>query len=159
MKFEDLYGNIAPRLTNYLVSSGSSYAEACDLVQDVFLKIWNMREDLNGSEESVSGLAFTMARNLRKNMFRHNSRITFTDTIPEDAEPNVDNTKAITSSDAAYLRQRLNKAFAALPPTLREAYVPGGRTLHKRDSPRDGSRRKSRESEDFPRQREAQAPP
>ena len=26
MKFEDLYGNIAPRLTNYLVSSGSSYA-------------------------------------------------------------------------------------------------------------------------------------
>jgi len=123
MKFEDLYGNIAPRLTNYLVSSGSSYAEACDLVQDVFLKIWNMREDLNDSEESVSGLAFTMARNLRKNMFRHDSRITFTDTIPEDSEPNVDNTKAITSSDAAYLRQRLNKAFAALPPTLREAYT------------------------------------
>ena len=123
MKFEDLYGNIAPRLTNYLVSSGSSYAVACDLVQDVFLKLWNMKEDLNDSEESVSGLAFTMARNLRKNTFRHNSRITFTDTIPEESEPSVDNSKGISPSDASYLRKRLQQAFATLPPTLREAYT------------------------------------
>jgi len=123
MKFEDLYGNIAPRLTNYLVSSGSSYAEACDLVQEVFLKIWKMRDDLQDSEESISGLAFTMARNLRKNMFRDNSRLTFTDTISEEAEPSVDNSKAITPSDASYLRKRLQQAFAKLPPTLREAYT------------------------------------
>ena len=32
MTVEEHYNVIAPRLTNWLVSSGSSYAEACDLV-------------------------------------------------------------------------------------------------------------------------------
>ena len=77
MNIEELYRTIAPRLTNWLVSSGSSYHEACDLVQNTFLKIWKMRNDLQGGENDVSGLAFTIARNLRKNLARDNARLTF----------------------------------------------------------------------------------
>ena len=37
MNIEEQYKKIAPRLTNWLVASGSSYHEACDLVQNTFL--------------------------------------------------------------------------------------------------------------------------
>ncbi len=124
MNIEELYKSIAPKLTNWLVSTGSPYQVACDLVQDVFLKLWKMRDDLLDNEAAVSGLAFTMAKNLRKNLYRDNSRVTFTDEVPDvaDSNPSVAPDR-LTDIDAAYLRNRLSKAFAELPPPLREAYT------------------------------------
>ena len=121
MTIEEHYKKLAPRLTNWLVASGSSYHEACDIVQSTFLKLWQMRDDLVDSEESVSGLVFTIARNLRKNLARDNSRMTFTDEVPENAA--VSAAPATLPSDNAYLRRRLAKAFASLPPVLRETYT------------------------------------
>ena len=88
MNIEKLYNSIAPKLTNWLVSSGSGYQEACDLVQNTFLKIWKMRDDLRDDEAAVSGLAFTIARNLRKNLVRDNARLTFVEEIrdPDDSD-------------------------------------------------------------------------
>ena len=144
MEIEALYREIAPRLTNWLVSSGSPYHEACDLVQNTFLKIWKMRDDLHGDAGDVSGLAFTIARNLRKNMARDNSRLTFVGEIRDpdshdlssagspDDEENAGQSISATSSqvvmpdmpsDNEYLRRRLSEAFARLPPILREAYT------------------------------------
>ena len=51
---EKLYRTIAPKLTNWLVSSGSQYEEACDIVQSTFLKIWKMRDDVRDDADSVS---------------------------------------------------------------------------------------------------------
>ena len=121
MNIETLYREIAPRLTNWLVSSGSSYHEACDLVQNTFLKLWKMRDDLHGNASDVSGLAFTIARNLRKNQARDDARMTFVEEIRDEDAGTVDPTAS--ASDAEYLRQRLTKAFAKLPPILREAYT------------------------------------
>ena len=121
MNIETLYREIAPRLTNWLVSSGSSYHEACDLVQNTFLKIWKMRDDLRGNDSDVSGLAFTIARNLRKNLVRDNSRITFVEEIRDEDAGTVG--PATSASDAEYLRRRLTEAFSKLPPILREAYT------------------------------------
>ena len=145
MNIEKLYKEIAPKLTNWLVASGSQYHEACDLVQSTFLKIWNMRNDLRDDESAVSGLAFTIARNLRKNLARDNARLTFVGEI-RDADDDGDdgarggaaaqsggslavNLAAAASRsddhqpDAAYLRNRLKDAFAKLPPILRDAYT------------------------------------
>lgn len=106
MNIEELYRTIAPRLTNWLVSSGSSYHEACDIVQSAFLKIWKMRDDLHGDESDVSGLAFTIARNLRKNLARDNARITFVGEIrdPDDGSGGVVFTHggSESSSDGEY---------------------------------------------------------
>ena len=125
MNIEELYKTIAPRLTNWLVSSGSSYHEACDLVQNVFLKIWKMRDDLRGDESAVSGLAFTIARNLRKNLVRDNSRIAFVEEIREEDAGSVDPGELPSDEEArrTELRRRLTEAFAKLPPILREAYT------------------------------------
>ena len=125
MNIEELYKTIAPRLTNWLVASGSSYHEACDLVQSTFLKLWKMRDDLRNSDSDVSGLAFTIARNLRKNLARDNARLTFVGEIRDADEgarlSTTDNQQS--GSDSEYLRQRLTEAFAKLPPILREAYT------------------------------------
>ncbi len=121
MNIEKLYGEIAPRLTNWLVASGSSYHEACDLVQNTFLKIWKMRDDLHGDANDVSGLAFTIARNLRKNAVRDDARLSFVEEIKDEDAGLVG--PAASPSDSEYLRQRLNEAFSKLPPILREAYT------------------------------------
>ena len=121
MNIEEIYKTIAPKLTNWLVSTGSSYHEACDLVQSTFLKIWKMRDDLHGDNTDVSGLAFTIARNLRKNLARDDARLTFVDEIKDEDGGSTD--PAQSPSDAEYLRRRLSAAFAKLPPVLRDAYT------------------------------------
>ena len=141
MNIEELYRAIAPRLTNWLVASGSTYHEACDLVQNTFLKIWKMRDDLHGGAGDVSGLAFTIARNLRKNLARDNARITFVgeirdadegdpEAVPQDNGQTTFDTRqptagtpALEQADAGHLRKRIAEAFAKLPPILREAYT------------------------------------
>ena len=121
MNIEEIYKTIAPKLTNWLVSTGSSYHEACDLVQSTFLKIWKMRDDLHGDNTDVSGLAFTIARNLRKNLARDDARLSFVDEIKD--EDGGSTGPAQSPSDAEYLRRRLSAAFAKLPPVLRDAYT------------------------------------
>ena len=121
MTIEEHYTSIAPKLTNWLVATGSSYEDACDLVQRSFLKLWERRDDLRDNDSAVVGLIYTIAKNLRKNAWRDDSRMAFVDEIHEDAmeaaqpEP--------SPSDAEYLRNRLKKALAQLPPLLREAYT------------------------------------
>ena len=133
MNIEALYKSIAPRLTNWLVASGSSYHEACDIVQNTFLKIWKMRDDLRDDETAVSGLAFTMARNMRKNLARDNARLTFVGEIrdPDDSDGSPGHPASqlatqqpgLNDGDAEYLRGRLSTAFSKLPPILRDAYT------------------------------------
>ena len=121
MTIEEHYQKIAPKLTNWLVATGSPYAEACDLVQNTFLKLWKMREDLQDSDSAVSGLAFTIARNLRKNFWRDNQHLDFVEEVKEeDGGLTRDLSEA---ADVAMLRERLQAAFSALPPTLRDAYT------------------------------------
>ena len=121
MTIEEHYSKLAPKLVNWLVATGTAYAQSCDIVQETFLKIWEMRDNLRDSDESISGLAFTIARNLRKNEMRDSKRTVLTGESPEDAA--VAPAPGITPSDAEYLRTRLISAFAQLPPLLREAYT------------------------------------
>ena len=121
MTVEEHYRAIAPKLTNWLVASGSSYHEACDIVQSTFLKMWKMKDDLREDDSSVSGLAYTIARNLRKNAARDDAHIAFVDEIKDEDAGAAD--PAQIPSDAEYLRRRLSAAFAKLPPVLRDAYT------------------------------------
>jgi RNA polymerase sigma-70 factor (ECF subfamily) len=134
MTIEDHYKAIAPKLTNWLVATGSPYHEACDIVQNTFLKVWKMKDDLRNSDADVSGLVFTIARNMRKNIARDNARLTFVPEIrdaddSESGEPAAQSAdmsvqpSGYDASDADYLRRRLTEAFAKLPPILRDAYT------------------------------------
>ena len=121
MTIAEHYTAIAPKLTNWLVATGSTYEDACDLTQRAFLKLWEMRDDLRDDSSAVSGLVFTIAKNLRKNAWRDGARMTYVDEIHEDAAGAVQ--PAASPSDAAYLRARIEKALEQIPPLLREAYT------------------------------------
>ncbi len=125
MTIEEHYRVLAPKLTNWLVATGSHYAEACDLVQNTFLKVWKMKDDLRDDDAAVSGLVFTIARNLRKNLARDESRLTFVEEIREEDAGTVGPSELPSEVRAqrAELRTRLVAAFAKLPPILREAYT------------------------------------
>ena len=120
MTIEEHYCILAPRLTNWLIASGSSHAQACDITQETFIKLWEMRDTLHDDDAAITGLVFTIARNLRKNQIRDNQRIVYTDhPLPEEAVE----TTAPSSSDMDYIRQRIQAALEQLPPLLREAYT------------------------------------
>ena len=121
MTVEEHYKRLAPKLTNWLIATGSPYAEACDLVQETFLKIWSMREDLRDNDAAVSGLVFTIARNLWKNLFRAKNRLTYVDEIKE-GDLGLTSEKT-PDSDIEILRNRIQDALNQLPPLLREAYT------------------------------------
>ena len=121
MSVEEEYKRLSKKLTNWLIATGSSYSDACDLVQETFIKLWSMRDDLQENDSAVSGLVFTIARNLRKNHYRNNQHITFVDEI-KDGDLGGTPEKTLPS-DLDYLRKRLTAAFAELPPPLREAYT------------------------------------
>lgn len=126
MNIEEQYKLLAPKLTNWLVSTGSSRQEACDLVQNTFLKLWKMKDDLRDDDAAVSGLVFTIARNLRKNLARDNRRLSFVGELPESAGEAADPPEELPSEAEARigeLRRNLQTAFGRLPPVLREAYT------------------------------------
>ena len=120
MEFRQIYEAIAPRLTNYLVSCGASYAEACDLVQDTFVRVWKHRDELMDDMAQVRGYVFTVARNLHKNLVRDRARETLE---PEIADAGNYETDFEAKDENAALRKKLLAALAELPPTLREAFT------------------------------------
>jgi RNA polymerase sigma-70 factor (ECF subfamily) len=119
-EIESIYKNLAPKVTNYLVANGTPYAAACDIVQETFLKLWSMRDTLEGDENSISGLVYTIARNLRTDKFRRDKFISYREQIEEDE---LVSDAAPLASDEDYLKKRIEKALESLPPLLREAFV------------------------------------
>lgn len=120
MDFQKIYRDVAPKLTNYLVGSGSSYHDACEIVQETFLRVWRHRDELLDDMEQVSGYVFTVARNCRRNLARDSARETLESEIVDAGSYETD---FDSKDENAALRKRLLAALAELPPTLREAFT------------------------------------
>lgn len=120
-EIESLYKKLAPKVTNFLVANNTEYAVACDIVQETFLRVWKMREELDHDESRVSGLVYTIARNLRTDAFRRDRFMTYREKF-EDHEL-VAEAAPSTADDGEYLKKRLVDALAELPPLLREAFL------------------------------------
>ena len=137
MTIDDHYRAIAPKLTSYLVGSGSSYDVACDIVQEMFVRIWKHREDLVDDPAQVSGLAFTIARNYRKDLARKAKReVLQADITDADFGAGEDSTMQAPEEryvpparpgeldeETAAVRKRLDAALKEVPPLLREAFL------------------------------------
>ena len=120
-EIESLYRNLAPKVTNYLIAGGTPYAHACDIVQETFLKLWNIRDELDGDEMRISGLVHTIVRNISTDRFRHEKFMVYCERIEEYEL--VSDGDVPSSGDGDYLRERLKAALDGLPPLLREAFV------------------------------------
>ena len=117
----ELYQTVAGRLLKYLVANGCAEAQAEDVVQETFLRLVKMSDELETDPARLSGLAYTIARNYRNDLARKARHEVLQDEIGEDEGGTA--APAPAPSDSEYLRVRLAQAFAALPPLLREAYA------------------------------------
>lgn len=129
MEIEKIYREIAPKLQSYLIGNGCSYATACDIVQETFLRIWQRREELSDDLHHVSGLAFTIARNYRNDL----SRKARHETLGGEESVEEDDLDANTSPDVArpaeeaeetsVLKHRLRETLGRMPVQLLETFA------------------------------------
>ncbi len=71
--FDDLFNKYSPRLYNFSVKYLKSEEEAEEVVQEVFLYIWDKREGLK-PDNSFNAYIFTIAYNIIKKYFIKKSR-------------------------------------------------------------------------------------
>ncbi|MEL6611169.1 MAG: sigma-70 family RNA polymerase sigma factor [Bacteroidota bacterium] len=116
--FADLFRTLRVSLVRYATSFTGDAAAAHDLVQDVFLKLWQMRTDLDPSQP-IQGLLFRMARNRALNLQRNRRRRRAKhDSIRLENDSSL---APVERVDADRLAARLRSWMADLPDRQREA--------------------------------------
>ena len=133
MKIDLVYREVAPKLQSYLTGNGCSYATACDIVQETFLRLWKRKDELSDDLHQVSGLAFTIARNYRNDLHRKNARMVECSELSNDQaedqmfeSPNVRMDEARpgeAEEEGAALRRRLKASLGRMPVELLETFA------------------------------------
>ena len=136
MEIEQVYREVAPKLQSYLTGNGCSYATACDIVQETFLRLWKRKDELSDDLHQVSGLAFTIARNYRNDLARKAQHEVFIErdegrgTREEDEAPRDEGCgmrdearPGEAEEEGAALRQRLKASLGRMPVELLETFA------------------------------------
>ena len=121
-EMQGYYQEIAPRLTNYLVADGTSYEQACDIVQESFITVWQHRDKLT-ENDSISGLVFRIAKNIRIDNFRKYRKEVLVDEYEDSMVPAVEDSHESDASDTKYLRSCIDRALNSLNKDLRTCYT------------------------------------
>ena len=133
MEIEQVYREVAPKLQSYLTGNGCSYATACDIVQETFLRLWKRKDELSDDPHQVSGLAFTIARNYRNDLHRKNARMVecsecsndqTEDQMLEGQDVRLDEVRpGEAEEEGAALRRRLKASLGRMPVELLETFA------------------------------------
>ena len=76
MAYDQLFRQVYPRLEGYCRLFVNDRQMAGDIVQDCFLKLWEIRKNIS-DEKSVEALLYTMVRNRCLNYLRDNHKISY----------------------------------------------------------------------------------
>ena len=136
MEIEQVYREVAPKLQSYLTGNGCSYATACDIVQETFLRLWKRKDELSDDLHQVSGLVFTIARNYRNDLARKAQHEVFIERdegsgTREEVVESVDSGEEARETarpgeaeeEGAALRQRLKASLGRMPVELLETFA------------------------------------
>lgn len=121
--FEQLYRNYAPKLTAKLLPLIRDTELASDILQDLFVKVWQQRANIDPAK-SFGGYLHTIAVNMVKDKFRRSLH----QQIYLDSYLNVWNGYDSVSlfMDQKDIRKAIDHALSKLPPRQRQVYI-----LHK----------------------------
>ena len=119
--FNELFDSTHPllyRYTYYIVNDADA---AYDLLQEVYLKLWQIRGRLD-PDRSLKALLYSMARNRALNYLRHSSRTRVVSLSSTFNEPVAD-AQQDTDMDFANLQAKMKGWIDQLPKRRREAFV------------------------------------
>ncbi len=114
--FARLFGHFAPRIKTFMRRSGLSEADAENLAQETLLRVWRKAALFNPGTSGFEAWIFTIARNLRIDALRRESRGVLQGASDVDNEFLLD--EAPLADEALASRQgaeRMREAMAALP--------------------------------------------
>lgn len=117
--FAQLYQQYAPRLTAKLLTLLRDQELAGDVLQDLFLKLWERREDIDPTQ-AFGGYLYTIATNMAKNKFAHalHRQIYFQSLPGEEGFDSV--SRHVEQKE---MQQAIQQALDKLPPRQREVYT------------------------------------
>jgi RNA polymerase sigma-70 factor, ECF subfamily len=117
--FSTLFHHFAPRVKALLIQAGAQAAVADEIVQDVMLTVWRKAGEYDPARASAAAWIFTIARNRRIDLLRHERRPEIDPYDPElrPADPE----DAETALQRAQIGERLRNAIGSLPREQEEA--------------------------------------
>jgi len=125
--FARLFAHFAPRIKTYLVRTGTDFAVADELTQEVMLLVWRKADRFDPAQANAATWIFTIARNRRIDSFRRDRRAELDPddpTLLPDPEPAADH-----RLDAAEKAAQIDEAIRMLPDEqsrlLRQAFFDG----------------------------------
>ena len=101
---------------------GTPYEQACDIVQESFIRVWQHRDKLT-AEDSISGLVFRIAKNIKIDNFRKYRKEVLVEEYEDSVVPAVEDNQENSPEDTQYLRSCINKALDSLNKDLRTCYT------------------------------------
>lgn len=137
MNIDRIYRETAPKLQQYLTSHGCSYATACDIVQETFLKLWQKRDELRDDSRQVNGLIYTIALNCRNGLARKSKHEVLVMENAEGKTLDIEDDDLSDPNEASYenvssledeeenetIKQRLKTSLGRMPIELLEAFA------------------------------------
>ena len=114
--FAELFNHFAPRVKAFMRRNGASEAQAEDVAQEAMLAVWRKAALYNPSASGAATWIFTIARNLRIDAIRRESKGGAIRVDDVEAEYEVDDAPlADFQLAAAQSEERLREALTALP--------------------------------------------
>ncbi|SEA39899.1 RNA polymerase sigma-70 factor, ECF subfamily [Chitinophaga terrae (ex Kim and Jung 2007)] len=121
--FTAIYQQYHNGIYNYLLKFTRNPAQTEDLVHDVFLKIWEIREQLD-IKKSFDAYLYRLARNTALTQL---NRIALYDTIRDEImhrlSLGLNDHSLMNEVESRQYEQLLQKAIDSLPPQRREAFI------------------------------------
>lgn len=119
--FTHIYHNFGPKLFAFARKLVPVQEEAEEIVQEVFIKLWENKHFLDPGQ-NFDGYLFRMARNLVYNKARHQVHVlAYQKYLAGQPRPTASEIQQ--KLDYQELNQFLEEAFAALPPVRRQVFM------------------------------------
>lgn len=114
--FAEIFNHFAPRVKAFMRRNGASEAQAEDVAQEAMLTVWRKAALYNPSASGAATWIFTIARNLRIDAIRRESKGGAIRVDDVEAEYEVDDAPLADSQlAAAQSEERLREALTVLP--------------------------------------------
>ncbi|KAA5540579.1 RNA polymerase sigma factor [Adhaeribacter rhizoryzae] len=121
LAFEKIYQRFGPKLYAFTLKLGCNKEDAEEVVQEVFLKIWE-RKHLLDPQQNFDGYLFRMVRHLVYNKARHRVHEFAYHSYLASAQ-NKTESYIEESLDYQELDQLLQETYTALPPVRQQVFV------------------------------------